>query len=275
MITNRERGQLLIGMRTLVMRGVIAPLLLCGFACVAHAQAPAGIDTGSLTRWPPYVHDAETLNRGRIVMSLVGGHSLTGDRLRNSSLYMGFEFGLTNRFLLAVAGSTSVSSGAATKLDDAVVHLRYRIANESTRSPAFAVAATVQRQTFLSGTGISPYELQLALITEKAMLGFAFYGQAGYTSRSQPFEGVGVRRAIGERLTVSANYSYRHGRLFETSNFAITPRPTSSVAYATAYYGVSGRLGLTAAFGRSFPSQTGSGGFTRFFSAGLGFALKR
>jgi hypothetical protein len=275
MITNRERGQLLIGMQTVTMRSVIASLLLCGFACVAHAQAPAGIDTGSLTRWPPYVHDAETLDRGRIVMSLVGGHSLTGDRLRNSSLYMGLEFGLTNRFLLAVAGSTSVSSGAATKLDDAVVHLRYRIANESPGSPAFAVAATAQRQTFLRGTGISPYELQLALIAEKGMLGFAFYGQAGYTTRSQPFEGVGVRRTIGERLIVSANYSYRHGRLFETSNSAITPRPTSSVAYATAYYSVSGRLGLTAAFGRSFPSQTDSGGFTRFFSAGFGFALKR
>ena len=146
MITNRERGQLLIGMRTITMRAVIAPLLLCGFACLAHAQAPAGIDTGSLTRWPPYVNDAETLNRGRIVMSLVGGHSLTGDRLRNSSLYMGFEFGLTNRFLLAVAGSTSVSSGAATKLDDAVVHLRYRIANESPKNPAFAVAATGRNQ---------------------------------------------------------------------------------------------------------------------------------
>src|SRR6266851_3727270 len=98
MITNRERGQLLIGMQTLTMRAVVAPLLLCGFGCVAHAQAPAGIDTGSLTRWPPYVHDAETLNRGRIVVSLVGGHSVTGDRLRNSSLYMGLEFGLTNRF---------------------------------------------------------------------------------------------------------------------------------------------------------------------------------
>lgn len=275
MIKNRERVQLTTGLQTLRMRAVIAPLLLCSLVCVAHAQAPAGIDTGSLTRWPPYVHDAETLNRGRIVMSLVGGHSLTGDRLRNSSLYMGLEFGLTNRFLVAVAGSTSVSSGAATKLDDAVVHLRYRIENESSRSPAFAVAATVQRQTFLRGTGISPYELQLALIAEKRMLGFAFYGQAGYTTRSQPFEGVGARRPIGERLIVSANYSYRHGRLFDTSNVAITPRPTSSVAYATAYYSVSGRLGLTAAFGRSFPSQTDSGGFTRFFSAGFGFALKR
>ena len=275
MITNRACGQLLIGMQTLAMRVVIAPLLLCVFACVAHAQAPAGIDTGSLTRWPPYVHDAETLDRGRIVMSLVGGHSVTDDRLGNNPLYMGLEFGVTNRFLVAVAASTSVSSGAATKLDDAVVHLRYRIANESPRSPAFAVAATVQRQTFLRGTGISPYELQLALIAEKAMLGFAFYGQAGYTTRSQPFEGVGVRRPIGERLIVSANYSYRHGGLFETSNFANLPRPTSSVAYATAYYSVSGRLGLTAAFGRSFPSQTGSGGYTRFFSAGFGFALKR
>ena len=270
-----EDGLFLSGLRTISMRVVIASLLLCASTCVARAQAPAGIDTGSLTRWPPYVHDAETLNRGRIVMSVVGGHSITGDRLRNSSLYMGFEFGLTDRFLLAVAASTSVSSSAATKVDDAVVHLRYRIANESSTRPAFAVAATLQRQTFLAGTPISPYEFQLALITEKAMRGFAFYGQAGYTSRSQPFEGVGVRRALGERLIVSANYSYRHRRFFETSSFAATQRPTSSVAYATAYYSVSDRLGLTASYGRSFPSQTDSGGFTRFFSAGFGFALKR
>jgi len=52
MITNRKRARLLIGMQTLTIRAVIVPLLLCGFACVAHAQAPAGIDTGSLTRWP-------------------------------------------------------------------------------------------------------------------------------------------------------------------------------------------------------------------------------
>ena len=72
MITNRERGQLLIGIRTITMCAVIAPLLLCGFACLAHAQAPAGIDTGSLTRWPPYVQDAETLNRGRSPRGVAG-----------------------------------------------------------------------------------------------------------------------------------------------------------------------------------------------------------
>src|SRR5262245_15953779 len=178
MINNHGSGRFLNSPQSIMARGGIAMLLLCGLACVARAQAPAGIDTGSLTRWPPYVHDTETLNRGRIVMIMVGGHSMTGDQLSNSSLYMGFEFGLTNRVLLAVAGSTSVSSRVATKLDDAVVHLRSRFVNESSRRPAFAVAATVQRQTFLKGTGISPYELQLALIVEKAMRGFAFYGQA-------------------------------------------------------------------------------------------------
>src|SRR5262249_27883289 len=167
MTSNRRYGQFPNSPKTFMTRGGIAALLLCGLACVTRGQAPAGIDTGSLTRWPPYVHDTETLNRGRIVLSLVGGHSMTGDQLSNSSLYMEFEFGLTNRVLLAVAGSTSVSSRAATKLDDAVVHLRSRFVNESSSRPAFAVAATVQRQTFLKGTGISPYELQLALITEK------------------------------------------------------------------------------------------------------------
>src|SRR5262249_42253848 len=179
----------------------------------ARAQAPAGIDTGSLTRWPPYVHDVETLERGRVVMSLVTGHSVTADRLRNTSLYGEMEFGLSDRLLLAVAGSTSFSNSAATKLDDAVIHLRYRFGNESERRPALAFAFTAQRQTFLSGTGISPYEAQFALISEKTVKHFAIYSQAGYTTRNQPFQGVGIRRGIG-RLVVSGNYSYRYGRLF-------------------------------------------------------------
>ncbi len=142
---------------------VTSAVLLACFCSTTRAQAPAGIDTGSLTRWPPYVHDAETLNRGRIVMSLVNGYSTTGDRLRNTSLYAGLEFGLTDRMLLAVAGSTSFSNGAATKLDDAVIHLRYRFTNESTRGPALAIAATVQRQAFLSGTLTLTYEAQFDL----------------------------------------------------------------------------------------------------------------
>jgi outer membrane scaffolding protein for murein synthesis (MipA/OmpV family) len=139
-----------------------------------------------------------------------------------------------------------------------------------------AIAVTVQRQTFLSGTGISPYEAQLAFISEKAVRGFAVYGQVGYTTRNQPFQGLGIRRSIGERLVVSGNYSYRNGKVFgETTPSLSNSHPTSAVAYATAYYSVSGRLGLTAAAGRSFPSQTDSGGFTRFFSFGFGYAIKR
>src|SRR5262249_5088769 len=186
------------------------------------------------------------------------------------------EVGLTDRLLLAVAGSTSFSNSAPTKVDDALVHLRYRFTNETTRRPALAIAATFQRQAFLSHTGISPYEAQFCLISEKAVAGFAFYGQAGYTTRNQAFEGLGIRRPIGERLTVSGNYSYRHGKLFgERPNALLKSRPTSAVAYATTYYGVSDRLGLTAAVGRSFPSHTDLGGFTRFFSFGFGYALKR
>src|SRR5215813_5631972 len=104
-------------------RLAIASFLMLSWCSSTQAQAPAGIDTGSLTRWPPYVHDVETLNRGRIVMSLVTGHSETAGRLRSTSLYSEFEFGLSDHLLLAVAGSTSFSNAAATKLDDAVIHL--------------------------------------------------------------------------------------------------------------------------------------------------------
>jgi hypothetical protein len=186
------------------------------------------------------------------------------------------EFGVTNRLLVAVAGSTSFSNTAATKLDDVVMHLRYRFSSGSGGRPSFAIAANIQRQAFLRGTGISPYEGQLMIISEKGFGRFTIYGQAGYTTRNQPFEGLGVRRGIGDRLILTGNYSYKHGRLFTYSAPIQTPsRPTSTVIYATAYYSVSDRVGLTAAIGRTFPGRSDSGGFTRFASFGIGFALRR
>ena len=248
-----------------------------GVSCIsAVAQAPAGLSTGSLTRWPPYVYDTETLNKGRLVFSTVGGPSHTGGDLRNSSLYAGFEIGVTDRLLLAVAGSTSFSSAVATKLDDVVMHLRYRFSTGSGGRPSFAIASNIQRQTFLRGTGISLYEGQFMIISEKEFRPVAIYGQAGYTTRNQPFEGLGVRTGIGQRLIFTANYSYKHGKLFSDAVPAgAAPRPTSTVAYATLYYSVSDRVGLTAAIGRTFPSRSDSGGFTRFASFGIGFALTR
>jgi hypothetical protein len=256
---------------------VVALAIAGGVSCIsALAQAPAGVSTGSLTRWPPYVYDTETLNEGRVVYSVVGGLSHTGGVLRNSSLYSGLEIGVTDRLLLAVAGSTSFSSRAATKLDDVVIHLRYRFSGGSSRRPSFAIAGNVQRQTFLSGTGISPYEGQLMIISEKEFHRLAIYGQAGYTTRNQPFEGLGVRTGIGQRLILTANYSYKHGKLFsDVAPVGTAPRPTSTVAYTTLYYSVSDRVGLTAAIGRTFPSRSDSGGFTRFASFGIGFALTR
>jgi hypothetical protein len=256
----------------------LAAAILFGGGCFASAsaQAPAGISTGSLTRWPPYVYDTETLNQGRIVFSTVGGLSHTGAELRNASLYSGLEFGVTDRFLIALAGSTSFSNTAATKLDDVVLHLRFRFSSESAGHLSFAVAGNIQRQAFLRGTGISPYEGQIMIISEKAFPRFTIYGQAGYTTRNQPFEGLGVRGGVGERLILTANYSYKHGRLFSNSAPARFPsRPTSAVVYATAYYSVSDRVGLTAAIGRTFPGKSDSGGFTRFASFGVGIALRR
>jgi hypothetical protein len=207
---------------------------------------------------------------------MVGGLSHTAGVLRNETVYSGLEIGVTDRLLIAFAGSTSFSNRAATKLDDVVVHARYRFSKESPGRPVFAIAANVQRQVFLKGTGISPYEGQLMIISEKALGRFALYGQAGYTTRNQPFEGIGLRRTIGERLILTGNYSYRHGRV--VGGFPLLPavasRPTSTVVYATAYYSLSDRVGLTCAAGRTFPSHSDSGGFTRFVSCGFGIALK-
>ena len=265
--------------RKFVIRALLMAALAIGVGvcCIsAAAQAPAGVATGSLTRWPPYVYDTETLNEGRLVFSTVSGLSHTGGDLRNTSLYSGLEIGVTNRLLLAVAGSTSLSSAAATKLDDVVIHLRYRFSTGSGGRPSFAIATNVQQQTFLRGTGISPYEGQLMIISEKGFRRVTVYGQAGYTTRNQPFEGLGVRTGIGQRLILTGNYSYKHGKLFSSVvPVGTPPRPTSTVAYATLYYSVSDRVGLTAAIGRTFPSRSDSGGFTRFASFGIGFALTR
>jgi hypothetical protein len=191
-------------------------------------------------------------------------------------LYSGFEIGVTDRLLLAVAGSTSFSSAVATKLDDVVMHLRYRFSTGSGGRPSFAIASNIQRQTFLRGTGISLYEGQFMIISEKEFHRVAIYGQAGYTTRNQPFEGLGVRTGIGQRLIFTANYSYKHAGLFNSSAPAMTPsRPTSTVVYTTVYFSLSDRIGLTAAIGRTFPSRSDSGGFTRFASFGIGFALTR
>jgi len=255
---------------------VAALAIAGGVSCIAAgAQAPAGVSTGSLTRWPPYVYDTETLNQGRLVFSTVGGLSHTGGDLRNSSLYSGFEIGVTDRLLLAVAGSTSFSSAVATKLDDVVMHLRYRFSTGSGGRPSFAIASNIQRQTFLRGTGISLYEGQFMIISEREFRRLAIYGQAGYTTRNQPFEGMGIRTGSG-RLNFTANYSYKHGKLFSGAVPAgAAPRPTSTVVYTTLYYSLSDRVGLTAAIGRTFPSRSDSGGFTRFASFGIGFALTR
>lgn len=258
------------------LRLAVCALIGCASGITARAQAPAGVSTGSLTRWPPYVYDTETLNQGRIVYSTVMGLSHTGGALRNTSLYSGLEFGVTDRLLVAVAGSTSFSNTAATKLDDVAMHVRYRFCSESGGRPAFAIGGNIQRQAFLKGTGISPYEGQLMIISEKGLHWFTIFGQAGYTTRNQPFEGVGVRKPIGQRLILTGNYSYKHRRLFSSlPSIPIESRPTSTVTYATAYYSVSDRIGLTAAFGRTLPGKSDSGGFTRFVSFGIGFALTR
>ncbi len=250
-------------------------LLFWGFQSAAQAQAPAGIATDSLVRWPPYVYDTEMPNRGRVVMSVVGGRSYTGGDLGDASLYSGLEIGLTDRLLLAIAGSTATSTAAATKLDEAAVEARYRFASEARRRPALALGGSLKRVTFLEGTGVSPYEAQISLIAQKSAIGCSFYGQAGYTTRNQPFEGFGISRPLGERLVVSGNYSYRHGRLFSKSVPLPAGTPTSAVVYATGYFALSDRVGLTAAVGRSFPSHSDSGGFTRFVTVGMGFALKQ
>src|SRR5262249_56302876 len=141
--------------------------------------------------------------------------------------------------------------------------------------PSFAIASNIQRQTFLRGSGIWFYEGQFMIISEKEFRRLAIYGQAGYTTRNQPFEGLGIRTGLG-RLIFTANYSYKHGKLFSGAVPAgAAPRPTSTVVYTTLYYSLSDRVGLTAAIGRTFPSRSASGGLTRFASFGIGFALTR
>jgi hypothetical protein len=251
-------------------------LIIFGFGVAARAQAPAGLGIDSLTRWPPYVYDTETFNRGRIVTSLVGSFSHTGGSLRDQSLYADIEMGITNRFLLAVSTSATASNLAPSKIDSVFVHARYRFLDESKKRPALALIANVERTTFLASTPYTPYEGQFALTAEKLLCrSTTLYGQAGYTTRNQPFEGIGLRRSIHGRLVLSGNYSYRHGSLFQHNQPVEILPPTSSALYFVAYYSATDRLGLTASFGRTFPTHALSGGFTRFASIGFGFSLRK
>jgi len=103
---------------------------------------------------------------------------------------------------------------------------------------------------------------------------FGAYGQIGYSSRKQVFEGFGARYDILGKAIVTGNFSYRHeGDFFED----LLPEERSGVratAYATVYVPVGSRVGLTMAYGRTLLPIREEDPSISFCTFGLGVRLR-
>jgi len=125
----------------------------------------------------------------------------------------------------------------------------------------------------MEDSGHTPYDGQVMAILQKSAGDFAAYGQIGYSSRKQLFEGVGARYDFSGKAILSGNFSYRHeGDFFE----GLLPEEISGVkaiAYATVYIPLGSRVGLTGAVGRTLLPIHAEDPATAFCTFGLGVRL--
>lgn len=245
-----------------------------GLVLIFGLNAYAQISPGSVTSapWPVYVYDTETMPGGSIVFSAVGGIGFLADDTQSHSVYASFDFGITDRFLVSVAASGSSDETTDWKLDDTILHAKYRVVDGE--SLDFAVAGMLERLPYMDDAGFSAYDGQFMGIVQKTAGPFAAYGQVGYSSRKQVFEGFGARVDILGRAIVTGNFSHRHkGDFFEN----LLPEEISgvrAVTYATVYVPVGSRVGLTGAVGRTLlPIHEGEPA-TSFCTFGLGVRLR-
>ena len=252
-------------------------LLLCsiGFvtACClnAAAQISPGVVTGGASPWPVYVYDTEMLEKGNVIVSGIGGVGFLGDGTRSHSIYSELDLGITNQFLAAFAVSGSRGEASDWKLDDTVVHAKYRILDKDTVD--FAVAGIVERLPYMEDSGYSAYDGQIMAIVQAGAGGFATYGQIGYSSRKQVFEGIGARYDFAGKAIVSGNFSYRHEGDFYQGLAPDEISGVKSTAYATVYVPAGSRVGLTGAVGRTLMPMNAGDPATWFCTFGLGVRL--
>jgi hypothetical protein len=250
-------------------------LLLCFVSLVTafSLNAVAQISPGSVTSapWPVYVYDTETLQKGNIIISGVSGIGFLADDTNSYSIYSSLDFGITDRLLVSVAASGSSDDSSSWGLDDTILHAKYKVLDGE--SFDFAVAGMLERLPYMEDGGYSAFDGLVMGIVQKNVGAFGVYGQVGYSSRNQVFEGFGARYDILGRAIVTGNFSHRHeGNFFEDA----LPEDISGVrstVYATVYVPVGSRVGLTAAYGRTLlPIHEGDPA-TSFLTFGLGVRL--
>jgi hypothetical protein len=252
-------------------------LFLCSIAFVvlfsssAAAQISPGTVTGGASPWPIYVYDTETLEKRNVILSGIGGVGFLGDKSRSYSIYSGLDLGITDRFLVSFAVSGSSGESTNWQLDDTVFHAKYKVVDRDTFN--FAVAGTLERLPFMKNAGYTPYDGQIMGIVQKSVGGFAAYGQVGYSSRKQAFEGFGARYDIFGKAIVSGNFSYRHDGDFYKGLLPEDITGVSAITYATVYVPVGSRVGLTGAVGRTLLPLKAGDPATSFCTFGLGVRL--
>ena len=241
------------------------------FSSMAEAQIAPGSVIGGASPWPVYVYDTETLDKGNVILSGIGGVGFLGDGSKSQSVYSGLDIGVTDRFLISFAVSGSSADNTDWKIDDLVFHAKYKMLDKDTFD--FAIAGTMERLPFMKDAGYTPFDGQIMGIVQKSVGSFAAYGQVGYSSRKQAFEGFGARYDFLGKVIISGNFSYRHkGDFYE----GLLPEEITGVkatTYATVYIPVGSRVGLTGAVGRTLlPLKTGDPA-TSFCTFGLGVRL--
>lgn len=240
------------------------------FAVNAIAQIAPGTIT-SASPWPIYVYDTETLERGNVILSGIGGVGFLADGTKSYSIYSGLDLGITNRFLVSVAVSGSTGEGSDWKIDDTVVHAKFKLVDRD--SFDFAIAGNLERLPFMKDAGYSAFDGQFMAIAQKSIRSFAAYGQIGYSSRKQLFEGVGARYDFFGKAIVSGNFSYRHEGKFYKGMLPEEISAVKATTYATIYVPAGSRVGLTAAVGRTLMPINPADKPTSFCTFGLGVRL--
>jgi len=251
------------------VRLFLLSLALCA-AFTAHAAAQISTLTGA-SPWPVYVYDTETLPKGSVILSGIGGIGFLADDTRSYSAYSGLDLGISDRFLISLAISGSSDDTKSWKIDDTVVHAKYKLIDRDRFD--FAIAGNLERLPFMKDAGYSAFDGQVFAVAQTSIRSFAAYGQIGYSSRKQAFEGVGARYDFFGRAILSGNFSYRHDGKFYQGLSIEEISAVRATAYATVYVPVGSRVGLTGSVGRTLvPINPGDPSIT-FCTFGLGVRL--
>ncbi len=249
---------------------LLSLLLLTAFTVNVAAQISSETLTGA-SPWPVYVYDTETLEKGNVILSGVGGIGFLADDSKSYSVYSGLDLGITNRFLVSVAVSGSGSESSSWKIDSGVFHAKYKLIDRDTF--AFALAGNLERLPYMKDAGYSAYDGQVMAVAQKSIGGFAAYGQIGYSSRKQAFEGAGARYDFFGKAIVSGNFSYRHDGQFYAGMLPEDISAVRATTYATLYVPIGSRVGLTGSVGKTLMPINPADSSIMFCTFGLGVRL--